>query len=131
RSDPAARPRSETVAAGRLIRVRSGSRARAPRPPCAARAALHARDVAPRVRDDFRSPPMFSIRPSDAHAVRAASLAGCTCDDDFRALLEPHLAALHAIARGILASDDLACDVVQEASLALWTCAAHPADVRG
>lgn len=61
----------------------------------------------------------------------ADALHDCTCDETFRALLEPHLAALHAIARGILPSHDLACDAVQDALLALWLADHEPSDVRG
>lgn len=74
---------------------------------------------------------MFSIRSESAHAGSNDTLRDCTCDESFRALLEPHLAALHAVARGIVASHDLACDAVQETSLALWMQDEEPADLRG
>lgn len=71
---------------------------------------------------------MFSIHAQAAHA---AALSDCTCDEAFQVLLEPHLTALHAIARGIVGSHDLACDAVQETSLALWLRDEEPADLRG
>ena len=74
---------------------------------------------------------MFSIRTQAALTARAASTEDCTCDDAFRVLLEPHLAALHVIARGIVASHDLACDAVQETLLALWLQDDEPVDLRG
>jgi len=74
---------------------------------------------------------MFSIRSESAHADSNDALHHCTCDDSFRALLEPHLAALHAVARSIVASHDQACDAVQETSLALWMQDEEPADLRG
>ena len=55
----------------------------------------------------------------------------CTCDDAFGSRLAPHLPVLHAVARGILPSHDLACDAVQEALLALWRQPEEPADLRG
>ena len=74
---------------------------------------------------------MFSIRSESAHADSHDALRDCTCDESFRALLEPHLAALHAVARGIVPSHDLACDAVQETLLTLWMQAEAPADLRG
>jgi len=74
---------------------------------------------------------MFSIRSESAQAGAHEVLHDCTCDESFRALLEPHLAALHAVARGIVTSHDLACDAVQETSLALWMQDEKPADLRG
>ncbi len=74
---------------------------------------------------------MFSIRQHSEAAEHADPLRDCTCDDAFRALLEPHLAVLHAVARGIVSSPDLACDAVQEASLALWMQEVEPFDLRG
>lgn len=44
---------------------------------------------------------------------------------------QPHLDALHAIARGIVGSDDLAADAVQEALVCLWREREAPPDVRG
>jgi RNA polymerase sigma-70 factor (ECF subfamily) len=58
-------------------------------------------------------------------------LSDCTCEDAFGARLAPHLPALHAVARGILPSHDLACDAVQEALLALWKQPVQPDDLRG
>lgn len=49
---------------------------------------------------------------------------------DFDALVLPHLDALHAVARGIVSSDDLAWDAVQEALLCLWRESERPADLR-
>ncbi len=74
---------------------------------------------------------MFSNRSESARADSHAALHDCTCEEAFRALLEPHLVALHAVARGIVASHDLACDAVQETSLALWMQDEEPADLRG
>ncbi|MCY2961018.1 MAG: RNA polymerase sigma factor [Planctomycetota bacterium] len=74
---------------------------------------------------------MFSIHFARDRAAFGDSLHDCTCDDAFRALLDPHLAALHAIARGIVPSHDLACDAVQETLLSLWLQAEPPADLRG
>ncbi len=74
---------------------------------------------------------MFSMHLDRAPREGAQPLDDCSCDDAFRALLEPHLATLHAIARGLVRSHDLACDAVQETSLALWSCDARPADLRG
>ena len=74
---------------------------------------------------------MLSIRIHSDPAAHADPLRDCTCDEPFRALLEPHLAALHAVARGLVRSHDLACDAVQEASLALWLLDEEPADLRG
>lgn len=61
----------------------------------------------------------------------APARTDCTCDESFQLLLEPHLEMLHAIARRIVSSPDLACDAVQETSLALWLCAEAPTDLRG
>jgi len=74
---------------------------------------------------------MYSLRHPSTFAVQADPLHDCTCDDAFRALLEPHLSALHALARSIVQSPDLACDAVQEASLALWMQPDLPPDLRG
>lgn len=74
---------------------------------------------------------MFSIRIHSDPAAHADPLRDCNCDESFRAALEPHLAVLHAVARGIVQSHDLACDAVQEALLALWLSGEEPADLRG
>jgi RNA polymerase sigma-70 factor (ECF subfamily) len=73
---------------------------------------------------------MVSNRESRT-ARHAHERRDCTCDEPFRARLEPHLDALHAVARGILPSHDQACDAVQEAIFALWMQAEEPADLRG
>lgn len=49
----------------------------------------------------------------------------------FDRLVEPHLAALHVVARGIVDSDDLAGDAVQDALVCLWRLDEPPADLRG
>ncbi|MBK7874142.1 MAG: RNA polymerase sigma factor [Planctomycetes bacterium] len=49
----------------------------------------------------------------------------------FDHLVEPHLEALHAIARGIVGSDDLAWDAVQETLVCFWRANEAPQDVRG
>lgn len=70
---------------------------------------------------------MLSIRTR----APGANVRACTCDDVFRALLEPHLAVLHAVARRIVPSPDLACDAVQETLVALWRLDVAPDDLRG
>jgi len=50
---------------------------------------------------------------------------------DFATLVRPHLPALHASARGIVHSDDLAWDAVQETLVCLWREPAAPYDLRG
>ncbi|MBL8863803.1 MAG: RNA polymerase sigma factor [Planctomycetes bacterium] len=74
---------------------------------------------------------MFSLRSELERPPTPAALGECHCDDAFQALLEPHLDLLHAVARGLLHSPDLACDAVQETLYALWTQAATPAELRG
>lgn len=49
----------------------------------------------------------------------------------FEVLAAPHVAGLHAIARGIVGSDDLAADAVQDALVCLWRDGAPPPEVRG
>lgn len=74
---------------------------------------------------------MFSIQSLPPHVPRESAPRDCTCDDAFRNLLEPHLPALHAIARGIVTSHDLACDAVQETLFTLWLQEEAPIDLRG
>jgi len=74
---------------------------------------------------------MLSFRFQSASTERDGSLHDCTCEDAFRSRLEPHVEALHAIARGIVPSHDLACDAVQETLLTLWLQPDEPPDLRG
>jgi RNA polymerase sigma-70 factor (ECF subfamily) len=52
-----------------------------------------------------------------------------TDDDRFEVVIRPHIGRLLTIARGIVGSDDLAWDAVQEALLALWRHGEMPPNV--
>lgn len=54
-----------------------------------------------------------------------------TACQEFDSLTKVHVRALHSVAHGILASDDLAWDAVQESLLCLWKESQLPPDVRG
>lgn len=65
----------------------------------------------------------------------AAPLGGApalpSADERFEHSIRPHLVALQATARGIVGSDDLAGDVLQEALIALWREPRAPEDAGG
>ncbi len=71
------------------------------------------------------------IQSAPAKTPARSQSTDCACDDAFGSRLTPHLPALHAVARRILRSHDLACDAVQEALLSLWMESAEPPDLHG